>query len=608
MADMVPIVKVARVEARDTGLNRLLSEGIQMMRRFAMALSLLPVLGLAAEPAFSPVLNWQGLKGLSQVQAAEGLGEGRLSVMLHGSGFIQNQDLNGINGANPSTSVQKSAVVTTYQGSLSYGLNSAADLYASGTVYSVQKDSVLKNSVGMGTVAVGMKLSIPFDQEFPLRLGVMGQFSRGFAGSQLVIDRQNGATGSLRPDGYNFYETRTGYDFMAMALQSLVFGNDDIKVRFHVNEGLATTLDSASKPIGLLAGGLEIAPGRYLSLGLEGNWRSWATVPSAGDPVWITPSIHIKTPVGFSIHGGADIAVMKNRSTRDDAVSGTPVGQAKALAPWRAFGGFSASFDVFAASRLRARKKAAEDSLERERLRELARSLSDSKRALGEKAHQDSLDQAQALARQDEAMRLKQKEMTDSLNRRELEMQAQLKLLQAKEAALAAEELERRRQMGISDSIRAKRIQDSIAMANALDQEKSKRSSLERDLLKTGVANLESVYFENGKTTLAINSKPYLQMVGQILAKYPKLKIEVGGHTDNKGKKAANQKLSAGRADAVKAFMIEAAPELKGVLSSKGYGDSKPKAPNKTEAGRLQNRRVELKVLNSAVLKEYSEK
>ena len=572
-----------------------------MMRRFAMALSLLPLLGYAAEPAFSPVLNWQGLKGLSQVQAAEGLGEGRLSVMLHGSGYIQDQDLNGINGANPLTSVQKRAVVTTYQGALSYGLNSAADLYITGAVYSVQKDSVLKSAVGLGTVAVGMKLSIPFDQEFPLRLGVMGQFSRGFAGSQLVIDRQNGATGYLRPDGYNFYETRTGYDFMAMALQSLVFGNDDIKIRFHVNEGLATTLDSASKPIGLLAGGLEIAPGRYLSLGVEGNWRSWATHPDGSDAVWVTPSIHIKTPVGFSIHGGADIAVMNNRPDQ-------PVAQPKALAPWRAFGGFSASFDVFAASRLRARKKAIEDSLERERLRDLARSLADSKRALGEKAHQDSLDQAQALARQDEAMRLKQKEMTDSLNRRELEMQAQLKLLQAKEAALAAEEMERRRQMGISDSIRAKHIQDSIAMANALDQEKSKRSSLERDLLKTGVANLESVYFENGKTALAINSKPYLQMVGQILAKYPKLKIEVGGHTDNKGKKAANQKLSAGRADAVKAFMIEAAPELKGVLSSKGYGDSKPKAPNKTEAGRLQNRRVELKVLNPAVLKEYSEK
>jgi outer membrane protein OmpA-like peptidoglycan-associated protein len=579
-----------------------------MMRRFAVALGLLPVLVCAGEPAFSPVLNWQGLKGLSQVQAAEALGEGRLSVMLHGSGFLQDQDLNALNNAVAPSSVGKNALVATYQGSLSYGLNSAADLYASALVYSVQKDDKLQNPKGLGTVAVGMKLSIPFEQEFPLRLGVMGQFSRGFAGNQLIVDREKGASGSLRPDGYNFYETRTGYDFMAMSLESFVFGNDDIKVRFHFNEGLATTLDSASKPIGVLAGGLEIAPGRYLSLALEGNWRSWALVPSESDPIWITPSLHIKTPVGFSIHGGADLAVMKNRSTRDEGTPVKAVEQPNALAPWRVFGGFSASFDVFAANRLRARKKAAEDSLERERLRELTRSLADSKRALGEKAHQDSLDQANAIARQDEAMRLKQKEMSDSLSRRELEMQEKIKQLQAKEAALAAEELERRRQMGISDSIRAKRIQDSIAMASALDAEKSRRSGLERDLLKTGVANLESVYFDNGKTSLAINSKPYLQMVGQILAKYPKLKIEVGGHTDNKGKKAANQKLSAGRADAVKSFMVEAAPELKGVLSSKGYGDSKPKAPNKTEAGRLQNRRVELKVLNPEVLKEYSGK
>ena len=73
------------------------------------------------------------------------------------------------------------------------------------------------------------------------------------------------------------------------------------------------------------------------------------------------------------------------------------------------------------------------------------------------------------------------------------------------------------------------------------------------------------------------------------------IKIEVSGHTDNVGNKKDNQLLSENRAQAVVNYLT-----AKGIkanrLSSKGFGDSKPVASNKTEEGRQQNRRVEFSI------------
>jgi outer membrane protein OmpA-like peptidoglycan-associated protein len=79
------------------------------------------------------------------------------------------------------------------------------------------------------------------------------------------------------------------------------------------------------------------------------------------------------------------------------------------------------------------------------------------------------------------------------------------------------------------------------------------------------------------------------------MKKFPFMKIEIGGHTDNTGDKIKNKTLSQNRAKSVKDYLIS-----KGVdasrLSAIGYGDSKPIADNKTEQGRAQNRRTVFKV------------
>jgi outer membrane protein OmpA-like peptidoglycan-associated protein len=104
---------------------------------------------------------------------------------------------------------------------------------------------------------------------------------------------------------------------------------------------------------------------------------------------------------------------------------------------------------------------------------------------------------------------------------------------------------------------------------------------------------LEKVYFDTGKTTIKAGSLPLLDEVAQVLNSNPQVKkVLVEGHTDNQGKAGPNTKLSEGRAQAVKDYLVNkgVAPER---LDSKGFGPTRPIADNKTAKGREANRRVE---------------
>jgi outer membrane protein OmpA-like peptidoglycan-associated protein len=68
----------------------------------------------------------------------------------------------------------------------------------------------------------------------------------------------------------------------------------------------------------------------------------------------------------------------------------------------------------------------------------------------------------------------------------------------------------------------------------------------------------------------------------------------IQGHTDNVGTAAANLTLSEARANAVKAALTSEYGVSAEQISAKGYGATKPVAPNTTVEGRANNRRVEL--------------
>jgi outer membrane protein OmpA-like peptidoglycan-associated protein len=109
---------------------------------------------------------------------------------------------------------------------------------------------------------------------------------------------------------------------------------------------------------------------------------------------------------------------------------------------------------------------------------------------------------------------------------------------------------------------------------------------------------LEQVQFDFAKATIKKESDALLDSVAQVLKEHPEiLKVEVQGHTDNKGPAAVNTKLSNDRADAVKKALEKRGIES-GRLVHKGYGPDKPIADNKTDEGRAKNRRVQFIVLD----------
>ena len=106
---------------------------------------------------------------------------------------------------------------------------------------------------------------------------------------------------------------------------------------------------------------------------------------------------------------------------------------------------------------------------------------------------------------------------------------------------------------------------------------------------------LRNVFFATGKADVKKESFPELNRLVQLMKDVPKLKVEIGGHTDNTGSTDLNTKLSERRATSVMKYVTG-----KGIatsrLTSKGYGPSQPKASNDTSDGRAQNRRTELEI------------
>ena len=81
-----------------------------------------------------------------------------------------------------------------------------------------------------------------------------------------------------------------------------------------------------------------------------------------------------------------------------------------------------------------------------------------------------------------------------------------------------------------------------------------------------------------------------------MLADYPSLRVEISGHTDDRGKRDKNLGLSQDRADAVKQYMVDKGIDA-GRITTRGAGPDEPIGDNKTKAGRQQNRRIEFKLI-----------
>jgi outer membrane protein OmpA-like peptidoglycan-associated protein len=112
------------------------------------------------------------------------------------------------------------------------------------------------------------------------------------------------------------------------------------------------------------------------------------------------------------------------------------------------------------------------------------------------------------------------------------------------------------------------------------------------------IAMSADVLFDFDKADLRKEAAPELEKVAAVLKEYPNATARIEGHTDGKGEAAYNQKLSERRAETVRKWFAQEGVKTK--MSSKGWGKTKPVAPNvkpdgKDDVeGRQKNRRVEI--------------
>ena len=117
--------------------------------------------------------------------------------------------------------------------------------------------------------------------------------------------------------------------------------------------------------------------------------------------------------------------------------------------------------------------------------------------------------------------------------------------------------------------------------------------------IKKGASiNLSSIHFRSGKAYLRESSLDILSKMAAVMKRQPGLKLKIVGHTDSRGSKKYNQRLSEKRAEAVRDYLVK-----QGIspvrLRAAGAGENRPIASNKTARGRAKNRRTEFIVLEN---------
>ena len=104
------------------------------------------------------------------------------------------------------------------------------------------------------------------------------------------------------------------------------------------------------------------------------------------------------------------------------------------------------------------------------------------------------------------------------------------------------------------------------------------------------------IVFVPGSADIDPKSFVVLNKAADVFRKFPDVRVEISGHTDNVGNEAMNTNLSRRRAESVKAWFVK-----NGVVPTRlvavGHGPTKPIADNKTKDGKAKNRRVEFKLV-----------
>ncbi len=184
---------------------------------------------------------------------------------------------------------------------------------------------------------------------------------------------------------------------------------------------------------------------------------------------------------------------------------------------------------------------------------------------------------------------------------REAEQARRAAEARARDAEAKAREAERGRQQAAE--VEAKALAAEQAKATGLANELATLKTQQTD--RGVVLTVGDVLFAAGKADVAPGAQRSIDKLADFLKAYPKRNVLIEGHTDNIGNEDFNTKLSQQRADAVRDLLVArgVAPQR---IRTKGYGPKFPLVENDSAAGRQQNRRVEVVVLNEGATAEGS--
>jgi outer membrane protein OmpA-like peptidoglycan-associated protein len=119
------------------------------------------------------------------------------------------------------------------------------------------------------------------------------------------------------------------------------------------------------------------------------------------------------------------------------------------------------------------------------------------------------------------------------------------------------------------------------------------------EVTKEKIVILDKIFFEFEKAVIKAESYTLLNEVARIIIDNPQVgRVEVAGHTDNRGSDAYNMQLSQSRAESVAEYLASKGVDRARIIG-KGYGETRPLSTNKTSSGRDQNRRVEFILIDS---------
>ncbi|MCB0719437.1 MAG: OmpA family protein [Bacteroidetes bacterium] len=183
--------------------------------------------------------------------------------------------------------------------------------------------------------------------------------------------------------------------------------------------------------------------------------------------------------------------------------------------------------------------------------------------------------------------------------------------LERKQVQLEARSIEAERSAALAEQRRqeadAARIEAENALTSAqrarleadqatarMQEMTSKLAELEARQTERGIVlTLGDVLFDVGKSTLKSGGARAVLQLSQFMLEYPERRVLIEGHTDNTGSNLTNQRLSERRANAVRDALAQKGVSI-GRIETAGLGEDYPVATNSTEAGRQQNRRVEI--------------